>query len=208
MFFFFQNWRSALPLITIIFESLLWKSTFYLIFSDFFFIFIIMRVYTHWWIISNHSNIVKEKNQWKKMFSPKRNFSFVSSVLCTLNDNFVAQKSFSRENFSWKLLFLKHKFKLLLSFLCTLLMIYTKAFKNLIILKVILCKKSKTGPKYDFFLSSILCTRSDISIIQKNFSWKWFSWTIFSLKITFLKLSWVTPLIIFTKRFKKRFSRK
>ena len=143
----------------------------------------------------------------KKMFSPKRNFfSYVLTVLCILTDNFVARKVFHEKTSHKKLLFLKNKFKVLLSFLCTLLIVYTKPFKNLIILKVILCQKSKTGPKYGFFLSSLLCTRTDISIIQKKFSWKWFSWTIFFLKYTFLKLPWVTFLILFTKPFIKCFS--
>ena len=48
-----------------------------------------------------------------------------------------------------------------MSFLCTLLIIYAKAFKNLIFLKVILCQKRKTGPKNDFFF----CLRSSVPVL-------------------------------------------
>ena len=74
-----------------------------------------------------------------KIFSPNFNFTFVSSVLCTLTENFVVQKFFHGKFFQKQLLFLKLNFQIFWSFLCTPLIVYDKAFKKLINLKVILC---------------------------------------------------------------------
>ena len=121
------------------------------------------------------------------MTSPKYNFSFLSLVLRTLTDNFVVQKFFSCKSFPKKQLFLKFNFYLLSSFLFTPLIIFTKPFKTLIILKVILCKKLKRGPKHDFcFPCSLLRTPTDNSIIQKTLAWKCiFMNSFFCLENTF-----------------------
>ena len=143
----------------------------------------------------------------KKNFSPNCNFSFVSSVLCSLTDNFVVQKSFSRKKFSEKLLLLKNNFLLLLSFLSTPLISYTKLSKNLIILKVNLCWKKKEVLNMIFHF----CLRSSVpplirGTFKKTFLEKNFSWTTIFLKNKFITLFLSNLFDIFYQTIQNTFS--
>ena len=98
-------------------------------FFRFYFIFIIMLVYTHWWIIPNQSTFFNEnKVQWKKLFLQNIYF-FLSSVVCTPTDKTVGQKNlwrmfFNTTNFSEKKVFFQHS-------CATPLVIFTEQFKKL-----------------------------------------------------------------------------
>ena len=187
------------------FETLFWKNTYFIFFSDFYYFY-------HHACVHPLTNLTKPLNFFKGNKAVKKK-CFLQNVFFLLYHlssvpsliTLLLEKVFHEKTSHKKLLFLKLEFKILLSFLCTLLIIYTKASKNLINLKVILYQKVKQALNMFFFLSSLLCTRTDTSLIQKNISWKWFFWITFFLK-NFLKLSWATPLIIFTKPIKKRFS--
>ena len=105
------------------------KNIYFRFFLQFFFNFIIMRVYNHWWIIPNQSSFFKEnKFQWKYIFS-ENFFFFLSSFLRTPTDKNVVQK------ISWKMIFIETIFSKLKRFLqhsCeTPLVIFTGNFKEL-----------------------------------------------------------------------------
>ena len=139
------------------------------------------------------------------MFSPNYNFSFVSSVSCTLTDNFVVQKVFQEKKFQKN--YFSWIFFLLLSFLSTPLSIFLPNFsKNWSFWKWF-CVKER-GPKNDFcILSSLLCTPTDKRTIQNYFTWKtFFLNTFFSEMKFFLHFSWNTSVINFTEPYKIRFS--
>ena len=91
---------------------------------------------------------------------------------------------FSTKKFSEKLLPLKYNFLLLLSFLSTPMINYIKFFKNMIILKVILCLKKRKEVLNKIFL---FCLRSSVpplirGPLKNTFHEKDFSWTIFFQK--------------------------
>ena len=155
------------------FETLFWKNTYFIFFSDFYYFY-------HHACVHPLTNLTKPLNFFKGNKAVKKK-CFLQNVFFLLYHlssvpsliTLLLEKVFHEKTSYKKLLFLKLEFKILLSFLCTLLIIYTKASKNLIILKVILCEKTKRGPKHDFcFPSSLLCTPTDNSIIQKTLAWK------------------------------------
>ena len=134
-----------------LFETLFWKNT-YFIFFFWLLLFLSSCVCTP--IDESYQTtqfFQREQSSEKKCFLQNVFFLLyhLSSVpsLITL----LLEKVFHEKTSHKKLLFLKLESKILLSFLCTLLVIYTKASKNLINLKVILYQKSKRGPKYVFF---------------------------------------------------------
>ena len=133
------------------FETLFWKNTYFIFFSDFYYFY-------HHACIHPLTNLTKPLNFFKGNKAVKKK-CFLQNVFFLLYHlssvpsliTLLLEKVFHEKTSHKKLLFLKLEFKILLSFLCNLLIIYTKAFKNLIVLKVILCWKRKTGPKDDFF---------------------------------------------------------
>ena len=176
------------------------------IFFWFFFIFIIMRVYTHRWIISNHSNILKEKNQWKKCFLQNISFplyhrSSVPSLITLLFEKVFHEKTFHKIYFSRKIIF-KYFY---LS--CVPRWVFIANLSNFwSFWKWFSVKKRKQALKKIFFLSLLLCTVLITVSFKKTFLGNNFREKFFFLKYTFLQHSWITHLIIFTKPFKKRFS--
>ena len=104
------------------------KNIYFRFFLQFFFNFIILRVYNHWWIIPNQSKSFKENIfQWKHAFS-KKYFLFLSSVLRTRTDKNVVQKN-SWKRFSIKTIF--SELKRYFQYSCEKpLLIFTENFKE------------------------------------------------------------------------------
>ena len=94
----------------------------------------------------NHTKTNKyfwgEKTSRKKVFSLNYSFSFLSSVLCLLTDNKVAQKTVREKTFSEKLVFWKKKhFNYLYPSSVPHWYFIPKISKKFSFLKVILCSK-------------------------------------------------------------------
>ena len=105
--------------------------------------------------------------------------SSVASLITLSFRKVFHEKSFQKNYFSWIF------FLVLLSFLSTPLISYAKLFKNLIILKVILCLKKEVLKMVFLF-----CLRSSVPPLirgpfKNTFHEKHFSWTIFFLKKKF-----------------------
>ena len=156
----------------------------------------------------NKQIFLRRKNIKEKSFSLNYSFSFLSSVLCLLTDNKVAQKTVHEKSFSEKLVFWKKKhFNYLYPSSVPHWYFIPKISKKISFLKVFLC--SKKSPKLFFFLSSGFCTPTDNNVLQKIFSWKelfignFFSNIVFNYSH---QPCVPPPLIFFTKPLKLRFS--
>ena len=135
------------------------------------------------------------KKPVKRMFSLKFNFflyylSSVPLLITLLFEKVFREKTFHKNYFSWKMIFI-----FFINPVYPVENLYQIFQKIDHFQSDSLLKKSKQTLNRIFFLSSLLCTRTDNSIIQKNISEKDFSLKFFSWNIPFLQHSWLTPLI-------------
>ena len=128
------------------------------------------------------------------MFSPNFNFSFVSSVSCTLTDNFVVQKifqekKFQKNYFSWILIFFTFVIpEYPVEYLCHI-------FRKFDLFESDPLLKNKEVLK-KFFLFCLLSSVPPLirGPFKNNFHEKHFSWTYFFLKWNFFHIIPEKPL--------------
>ena len=171
---------------------LLKKNLLKFFFSENFYKYIVIGVYTPWWMIPNESSFFWEKQNFLEIcFLQCLIFLFYgrSSVLPLTTMSFI--KTFSSKNLSIEI-FSKCTFQLLSSFFCAPLILYDKLFKRCFREKSFRWKASPLKPNFSF-LSSELCTP-----IHNNVK-KVFFRTVtknkqFFPKLVFLSFSVCTPI--------------
>ena len=139
------------------------------------------------------------------MFSPNYNFSFVSSVFCTLTDNLVVQKVFQEKKFQ------KNYFSWILIFFTFVIPEYPVEYLCQTFRKIDLFESDSLLKKEVLKTILLFCPRSSVPPLirgpfKNTLHEKCFSLTYFFLKWIFLHYSWKTSLINFTEPFKIRFS--